>query len=128
MDAGPGGVGVAGHDRCEPLTRPRVGITVGDPAGIGPEISLKAAAHADVLAICEPVLYGPTSAAELAGFAIGQISAKAGQTAYDAILDAVADAQAGRIDAVATAPINKEAFAAAGVAPTIGFEIGRAHV
>ena len=97
------------------LSLPRVGITVGDPAGIGPEIAVKAAGRPEVLAVCEPVLYGPTGGAELSGFAIGQISAKAGQAAYDAILRAVADAQAGRIDAVATAPINKEAFAAAGV-------------
>ena len=68
-----------------------------------------------VLAVCEPVLYGPSTAQELAAFERGRLSATAGKTAYDAILAAVADAQAGRIDAVATAPINKEAFAAAGV-------------
>src|SRR5215217_775441 len=97
------------------MPKPRVAITVGDPAGIGPEIAGKAAAHAEVLAICEPVLYGPTAAAELERFSIGTISAGAGRAAYDAIIDAVADAQAGRIDAIATAPINKEAFAAAGI-------------
>ena len=94
---------------------PRVGITVGDPAGIGPEIALKAAAHADVLAVCEPILYGPSSASELARFTVGQVSADAGRSAYDSIVRAVGDAQAGRIDAIATAPINKEAFAAAGI-------------
>ena len=98
-----------------PLTRPRVAITVGDPAGIGPEIALKAAAHADVVAVCEPILYGPASAAAGAGFAVGRVSAAAGRAAYDAIVTAVADAQAGRVDAIATAPINKEAFAAAGL-------------
>ena len=97
------------------MTRPRVGITVGDPAGIGPEIARKAATHADVLAVCEPVLYGPATPSELAAFAIGRVSAAAGRAAYDAILAAVADATAGRIDAIATAPINKEAFAQAGV-------------
>ena len=97
------------------MTLPRIGITVGDPAGIGPEISLKAAAHPDVLAVCEPVLYGPASDAELSAFDTGRISAQAGQAAYDAILHAVADARSGTIDAVATAPINKEAFAAAGI-------------
>jgi 4-hydroxythreonine-4-phosphate dehydrogenase len=97
------------------IASPRIGITVGDPAGIGPEIALKAASHPDVLAICEPVLYGPSSAAELRRFTVGQVSAEAGQSAYDAIVRAVEDAQAGRIDAIATAPINKEAFAAAGI-------------
>ena len=45
----------------------------------------------------------------------GRVSAAAGQAAYEAIVAATADAQAGRIDAIATAPINKEAFAAAGL-------------
>lgn len=94
---------------------PRVGITVGDPAGIGPEIAAKAAAHPDVRAICAPVLYGPTDPAALAAFAVGRVSAEAGRAAYDALLEAVRDAQAGRIAAMATAPINKEAFAAAGL-------------
>ena len=38
--------------------KPRIGITIGDPAGIGPEISLKAIADDDVLAVCTPVLIG----------------------------------------------------------------------
>lgn len=38
--------------------KPRIGITIGDPAGIGPEVSLKAAADAEVLAACVPVLIG----------------------------------------------------------------------
>lgn len=38
--------------------KPRIGITIGDPAGIGPEISLKAIADDDVLAICTPILIG----------------------------------------------------------------------
>ncbi|HEU4927379.1 MAG TPA: 4-hydroxythreonine-4-phosphate dehydrogenase PdxA [Vicinamibacterales bacterium] len=97
------------------MTKPRVVITVGDPAGIGPEISLKAASHPDVLAVCEPILYGPTSPSDLERFAAGRVSADAGQCAYDAIVRAVGDAMSGRIDAIATAPINKEAFAAAGL-------------
>jgi 4-hydroxythreonine-4-phosphate dehydrogenase len=94
---------------------PRVGITVGDPAGIGPEIALKAAAHAEVRSICDPVLYGPSAPEDLRAFPSGRVSAAAGRAAYDALLRAVADAEAGEIDAVATAPINKGAFAAAGL-------------
>jgi 4-hydroxythreonine-4-phosphate dehydrogenase len=45
----------------------------------------------------------------------GRISAAAGRAAYDAIVRAVEDATRGVIDAIATAPINKEAFAAAGL-------------
>lgn len=37
---------------------PRIGITIGDAAGIGPEISLKAAADAELVRICRPVLIG----------------------------------------------------------------------
>ncbi len=38
--------------------RPRIGITIGDPAGIGPEVALKAAINSDVFAVCLPVLIG----------------------------------------------------------------------
>lgn len=38
--------------------KPRIGITIGDPAGIGPEVSLKAAADVEVIAACVPVLIG----------------------------------------------------------------------
>ena len=38
--------------------RPRIGITIGDPAGIGPEISLKAVTSKEVLSVCRPVLIG----------------------------------------------------------------------
>ena len=34
-------------------------LTMGDPAGIGPEIALKAARDPRVVAVCRPVLYGP---------------------------------------------------------------------
>jgi 4-hydroxythreonine-4-phosphate dehydrogenase len=92
--------------------RPRIGITLGDPAGVGPEIAAKAAADPRVLAACEPVLYGPP---DLSSFPAGHLSAQAGRAAYDAILQAVDAARDGRIAAIATAPINKEAFALAGL-------------
>lgn len=95
--------------------RPRVGITVGDPAGIGPEIARKASNDPRVTSICDITLYGPSSDEEIARFEQGRVSAPAGRAAYDAIVAATADARAGRIDAIATAPINKEAFAAAGL-------------
>jgi 4-hydroxythreonine-4-phosphate dehydrogenase len=95
-----------------PVMRPRVGITVGDPAGIGPEIAAKAAVDARVLAACAPVIYGPP---DQTAFAPGVLSAASGRAAYEAIVRAVADARAGQIDAVATAPVNKEAFRLAGL-------------
>ena len=84
---------------------------MGDPAGIGPEIARKAAADARVTAVCEPVLYGDAEGA----FTPGVLSAGAGRAAYDAVCAAVRDAQAGRVHAVATAPVNKLAFAHAGL-------------
>ncbi|HZR26308.1 MAG TPA: 4-hydroxythreonine-4-phosphate dehydrogenase PdxA [Vicinamibacterales bacterium] len=86
---------------------PRIAITAGDPAGIGPEIAAKAAADARVRAVCEPVVYGPPADTS---YTLGQLSAAAGRAAYDAIVRAVADAERGDIAAIATAPINKEAF------------------
>jgi 4-hydroxythreonine-4-phosphate dehydrogenase len=97
------------------VSRPRIGVTVGDPAGIGPEIARKAAAEPSIASSCDIVFYGPSSDEAVARFDRGRISAAAGEAAYDAIVAATADAQAGRIDAIATAPINKEAFAAAGL-------------
>jgi 4-hydroxythreonine-4-phosphate dehydrogenase len=95
--------------------RPRIGVTVGDPAGIGPEIAVKAAADSSLAESCEIVLYGPHSPADLRPFAIGRVTAEAGRASYDAVVRAVGDARSGQIDAIATAPINKEAFAAAGL-------------
>jgi len=43
--------------------RPRIGVTVGDPAGIGPEIARKAAADASLASLCDIVFYGPSDEA-----------------------------------------------------------------
>ena len=40
---------------------PLIALALGDPAGIGPEIALKAALDASVRAICRPVLFGDRS-------------------------------------------------------------------
>jgi len=92
--------------------KPRVAITVGDPAGIGPEIARKAAEDSRVRDVCEPVLYGPPADAT---FDIGAVSADAGRAAFDTITAAVRDAQAGTVQAIATAPVNKLAFSRAGL-------------
>ena len=95
------------------MRKPTIGITTGDPAGIGPEIAVKAAADPRVTDACVPRLYGAHTAAELSAFRQGVLSAEAGRAAYDAIVRAVADAREGVVDAIATAPVNKEAFALA---------------
>ena len=92
--------------------KPRVAITSGDPAGIGPEVAEKAASDPRVRAACEPVIYGPPAGAQ---FAAGVLSADAGRAAYETICAAVRDASARTVDAIATAPVNKLAFARAGL-------------
>ncbi len=95
-----------------PANPPRIALTVGDPCGIGPEIVALAAADPRVRGACEPVIYGPP---DLSAFTPGQVTAASGRAAYEAVVRAVEDARAGRVAAVATAPVSKEAFALAGL-------------
>src|SRR5215471_14908882 len=92
--------------------KPTIAITAGDPSGIGPEVAVKAAADARVLAVCEPLVYQPCSGVR---FSPGVLSAEAGRAAYDVIVRAVDDAQRGEVQGIATAPVNKEAFRLAGL-------------
>lgn len=41
-----------------PGDRPRIGITMGDPAGVGPEVIVKALQHATVWESCMPIVIG----------------------------------------------------------------------
>jgi len=50
---------------------PRIAIATGDPAGIGPEIALKAALDARVRAACRPLLVGDPAAVEMHAKAAG---------------------------------------------------------
>jgi 4-hydroxythreonine-4-phosphate dehydrogenase len=92
--------------------KPRIAITEGDPAGIGPEIARRAAADPRVTDVCQPVLYGAPAEDR---FVPGVLSAEAGRAAYDAVVRATADAMRGAVAAVATAPLNKEALRLAGL-------------
>jgi 4-hydroxythreonine-4-phosphate dehydrogenase len=124
-------------------------ITMGDPAGIGPEIIVKAArrlaprlaegqlkllviGHGSALEAARqafaPELALPRVAAEgewpalgflqagveLAPIVPGQLSPEAGRFAFLAIERGVKLAQAGRVAALVTAPLNKEALNSAG--------------
>ena len=106
---------------------PRIGLTVGDPAGIGPEIAQKAVRNPRVITACEPFIYGPFTEKELQPYQPGKLSAAAGRMAHDVVVDIVRDARAGRIDAIVTAPINKEAFSKAGL-PWLGHTDLLAHL
>ena len=134
------------------MKRSIIGIPLGDIAGVGPEIVVKALANPAVYQAVQPLVIGEASAlrralritgldltlrtvtdpaqgrsqagvidlVDLANVdaervAFGQIQAAAGRAAYEFIERAVALCQAGQVDALATTPINKEAFKAAGV-------------
>jgi 4-hydroxythreonine-4-phosphate dehydrogenase len=93
------------------MPKPKIALTVGDPAGIGPEIVAVAAADPAVRAVCEPVVFD----APVEGIRVGEVSAAAGRSAYDTIVRAVDAARRGEVDGIATAPVNKLAFAQAGL-------------
>jgi 4-hydroxythreonine-4-phosphate dehydrogenase len=98
------------------VRKPVIAVTAGDPSGIGPEIAVKAVRDPRVVQACQTVIYGPHSPEALKPFPVGRIDPSSGQVAYDAVVAATQDALAGTVDAVVTAPINKAAFAAAGLA------------
>ena len=54
-------------------TRPLLAITMGDPAGIGPEVVLKALAHADVFERCRPLVIGDRRILERAADWLGKL-------------------------------------------------------
>ena len=134
------------------MRRPVIGVTMGDPAGVGPEIIVRACAEPAVQEQSRPVVIGsaetmaealglvgstlalhPVARVEDCRWAAGTIecldcanvdmttlarstvSAAAGRAAYEYIERAVRLAQAHTIEAIVTAPVNKEALAAAGV-------------
>ncbi len=116
------------------LLKPRLAITLGDPAGVGPEIACKALAEAAVHACCEPFLIGSRTVIEQVArqlglpvpvqivdtgtpeaFTPGRVSAAAGAAAGAAIEEAIAGTIAGRYAALVTNPLNKSAIHAAGI-------------
>jgi len=116
-------------------TRPRLALTVGDPAGIGPEIVLKALAHAevpaadwvvygskDVMAHCaealklKPFAVSGASIVDIGGSVVetGVVSREAGRQAATAVIRAAEDSMKGEVRGLVTAPLNKEAMHDAG--------------
>lgn len=132
------------------MTPPRVAITMGDPAGVGPEVAVKALREPALYERCRPVVFGTASAlgrevaargseVELSADPdlvrddagpgrilvhsvsesigpppYGAISAEGGELAVAAVRAATEAALAGRIDALATAPLNKASMRRAG--------------
>jgi 4-hydroxy-L-threonine phosphate dehydrogenase PdxA len=110
--------------------KPRVAIATGDPAGIGPEISLKAARDPRVLDLCEPVVFGARALLAMHGPVdgvqiqevkqarpkIGTVAPEHGRAALAAAEAAIRAALAGDFDAVVGAPHTETAIHAAGIA------------
>ena len=80
----------------------RVGITLGDQAGIGPEIVRAALASGRLPADAQYSVIGPAIDCSL-----GQPTAETARAAWDALEEAARLALRGELDAVVTGPINK---------------------
>jgi 4-hydroxythreonine-4-phosphate dehydrogenase len=132
---------------------PRIAVTMGDPAGVGPEICLRLLADESIAHECVPVIFGDASvlrrvaqtlgmpfaspvitrkqwgkAGGRAAFPLvldfenidaanlnpGQVDARCGEAAFQYITAAINAGLDETINAVTTAPINKEALHAAG--------------
>jgi 4-hydroxythreonine-4-phosphate dehydrogenase len=98
---------------------PVIAITLGDVRGIGPEIVQKALADPTVRASARFFLIGPSGAGLTVDESVGSWdraggAALAGTLAGRAIERAVSLAQAGVVQGIVTAPIDKAAFFAGG--------------
>ena len=108
--------------------RKRLALTVGDPAGIGPEV-VAAALRAIPSADAELVVYGDIDAVRSAGGVVDGVATRAIASARVrpghpdpaaargvvlAIQTAARDCLSGAIDALVTAPISKEVIASGG--------------
>jgi len=113
--------------------KPRLALTIGDPAGIGPEIVVKSLADREVRACCRPLVVGDAALlrhvakacgvgldAEIVdlgnarGIAYGEVDARAGAAAVQYVEEACRLVRDGEVDGLVTAPINKAAIRAAG--------------
>ena len=94
--------------------RPRLAVTLGDPRGIGPEIVAKML-RGDASSAAELVVVGPAGTEVAVQEAVGEWrvdggDALAGRLAGAAIERAVAMAQAGAVEGIVTAPLEKSAL------------------
>jgi len=134
--------------------KPRIAVTMGDPAGVGPELCLRLLAEEKLQSVATPIVFGEAAILEAvakrcrlpmpakiirradfsSGFtqvveptlvdfhqvhveaiSPGAVSPVAGAAAFAIIEAAIRSAVAGEVAAIVTAPIHKEALAAAGV-------------
>lgn len=128
--------------------KPVIGITMGDGAGVGPEIILKSLKNREIYDLCDPLVIGDSKILDRAksyvnsdlevqtvtedqlgrlayefgtvycldldllsaDLPLGQVSAEAGHAAFEYLAKAIDLAKKQQIDAICTAPLNKEAL------------------
>ena len=83
---------------------PIIGITMGDPAGIGPEIILKALADADIYRLCRPVVLGDP---EILSSNVSEADQEIPFNIISSPTDA--EAQHGKVDLMAVSELKGEA-------------------
>jgi 4-hydroxythreonine-4-phosphate dehydrogenase len=100
------------------VTRPRLAVTLGDPRGIGPEIVARMLRDGRASAAADLVIVGPRGVevepAEVVGDWRPGDDRLAGKLAGAAIERAVALAQAGTVQGIVTAPIDKSVLLSGG--------------
>ena len=118
------------------LAKPRIAIAIGDPAGIGPEIAIKASLSRKVRNICDPVLVGdyevlaryahtlrkptPKDIVDVGAINVnfltpGESDAACGRAIIEYASKAVDLAEAGDVHAVVACPQTQSSIKAAGV-------------
>jgi 4-phospho-D-threonate 3-dehydrogenase / 4-phospho-D-erythronate 3-dehydrogenase len=131
---------------------PIIAMTMGDAAGVGPEVIMKSLAHPELHEMCRPLVVGDADRLRAAGKVVGsdlavrslapneidraafardtvdcidlkiipqdlpwgKLSPVAGEGAFRFIEEACKLAMAGKVAAICTAPLNKEALHSAG--------------
>ncbi len=118
------------------MSKPIIGITMGDAAGIGPEVILKALAAPEIRKSITPLIIGEDFVFEKikkiihfpfkkpnflnlgaigeSDFEVGRVNKSCGKAAIAYVKKAFFLARSGKIDAFVTAPINKEAVKLSG--------------
>ena len=114
-------------------SRISLGVTVGDPAGVGPEVSLKALSGIRIHPDTKLFLFGDGPVLKRTGLSVpkgvtvinsgiinnqafpkGEASSLTGKAAYRYFSDAISFLKSGEIKALVTAPVSKEAINLAG--------------
>ena len=115
---------------------PCIVLTMGDPAGVGPEVVLKALADPEIAPLARWIVVGDSAALEMgqritglrltsarlvdtgslegSAFEVGHLDARCGAAAVEYVRVATELCLTGEADAMVTAPLNKEAVTLSG--------------